>query len=124
MKRSHILIAFLLVIDLMGPATADQYPSRPVTIIVPYAAGGATDIVARLVAKGLWDELGQSFNNEVGGKTGESTYSLQPTALDPQGDIKSNSEREQDDHPRGREPQVGSDRIAEDNQAGAQANAY
>jgi tripartite-type tricarboxylate transporter receptor subunit TctC len=69
MKILHILLTSLILGGLMRPAAADQYPSRPVTIIVPYAAGGATDIVARLAAKGLWDELGQSFavENRGGG---------------------------------------------------------
>jgi tripartite-type tricarboxylate transporter receptor subunit TctC len=69
-KIPHFLIALLLIIGLMRPAAADQYPSRPVTVIVPYAAGGATDIVARLVAKGLLDELGQSFSVENKGGGG------------------------------------------------------
>lgn len=39
---------------------ADNYPSRPITLVVGYAAGGATDIVARLMAKSLSDSLGQA----------------------------------------------------------------
>jgi tripartite-type tricarboxylate transporter receptor subunit TctC len=70
MKVSHILLASMILGGLMGPAAADQYPSRPVMVIVPYAAGGATDIVARLVAKGLWDEFGQSFTVENRGGGG------------------------------------------------------
>lgn len=44
-----------------GPAVAaaQEYPSRPITMVVGYAAGGATDIVARLVAKSLSDTFGQ-----------------------------------------------------------------
>ncbi len=38
-----------------------KYPSHPVTMVVGYAAGGATDIVARLLAKSLSQELGQTF---------------------------------------------------------------
>lgn len=38
---------------------ADAYPARPITLVVGYAAGGATDIVARLVAKSLSSSLGQ-----------------------------------------------------------------
>lgn len=37
------------------------YPSKPVTILVGFSAGGTTDVLARIVAKGLGDELGQSF---------------------------------------------------------------
>jgi Tripartite tricarboxylate transporter family receptor len=41
-------------------ASAQTYPSRPISIIVPFPAGGATDVVARVLAKGLSDRLGQS----------------------------------------------------------------
>lgn len=70
MKVRKAFLASLMVGTLAGQAmAADVYPSRPVTIFVPYAAGGATDTVARLVAKGLSDELGNSFvvENRSGG---------------------------------------------------------
>jgi tripartite-type tricarboxylate transporter receptor subunit TctC len=38
----------------------DSYPSRPVTLIVPYAAGGSMDLVSRIVSEGLGARLGQS----------------------------------------------------------------
>ena len=48
---------------LFGAAQAvaqDNYPSRPVTLIVPYAAGGSIDLVARILAEGLTARLGQT----------------------------------------------------------------
>lgn len=46
----------------VGPALAqDNFPARPVTMIVPFPAGGATDIMGRFVADRLGRELGQSF---------------------------------------------------------------
>jgi tripartite-type tricarboxylate transporter receptor subunit TctC len=43
------------------PAAAGGYPAHTVTIYVPYAPGGATDIVARVLAEGMHQELGQTF---------------------------------------------------------------
>src|SRR5262245_659995 len=50
-------------------ARAQAYPTRPVRIIVPVAAGGATDVLARLVGQWLSDRLGQQFivENRPGG---------------------------------------------------------
>jgi putative tricarboxylic transport membrane protein len=42
-----------------GEAAAQVYPSRPLTMVVPYPAGGPTDAVARILAEGLRAPLGQ-----------------------------------------------------------------
>jgi len=55
------VIAALAALPLPALAqSADSYPSRPVKILVPYAPGGATDIIARIVAAKLTESFGQS----------------------------------------------------------------
>jgi len=53
----------------LKPAAAQAYPARPVTLIVPWGAGGGTDATARIVAALLEKDLGQPFNvvNRTGG---------------------------------------------------------
>ena len=74
MKKLHFLA--LLGSVLFGLATAqvraDTYPSRVVTIVVPYPAGGSVDGVARLLAQKLTESFGQSFivENRAGGAGG------------------------------------------------------
>jgi len=55
------LIAWLYCLLAVSAAAQDNYPSKPVRILVPYGPGGATDIIARIVAARLTDALGQSF---------------------------------------------------------------
>jgi tripartite-type tricarboxylate transporter receptor subunit TctC len=56
--RIAVLCAALL---LSAGASAEQYPNRPVRVIVPFPAGGPTDVVARLIAHKLSEKLGQQF---------------------------------------------------------------
>jgi tripartite-type tricarboxylate transporter receptor subunit TctC len=53
-----------------GPAAAQQFPSRTLTIIVPFAAGGPTDTVTRLVAEAMGRDLGQTVVVENAGGAG------------------------------------------------------
>ncbi|GLK71506.1 tripartite tricarboxylate transporter substrate binding protein [Ancylobacter dichloromethanicus] len=59
----------MLTLPFAAPARADTYPSRPITVIVPYPAGGGTDIVARTLTGLLEKELGVPINviNKAGG---------------------------------------------------------
>lgn len=56
-----IVAAVLGLLVVAAPVSAQQYPSRPVTIIVPYPAGGPTDETARVVAQSVSTQLHQSF---------------------------------------------------------------
>src|SRR6478672_9982598 len=72
--RKFLFWAISAFIFASAPATAQPYPSRPITLIVPYAAGGSVDVVARVVADKLGERLGQNVVIEnvagAGGVTG------------------------------------------------------
>lgn len=59
LTKLSIALIFAILAAASG-ATAQTYPSRPVTVIVPFAAGGVTDIVARIVSERMNKALGQS----------------------------------------------------------------
>jgi tripartite-type tricarboxylate transporter receptor subunit TctC len=54
-------LAMVIAVEVAGAQQTDAYPSRPVRLIVPFAAGGLNDVVARLVAPYLERALGQPF---------------------------------------------------------------
>ena len=63
MKRIHGLLGAVLLAAASGAAaqSADSYPSRPVRLVVGYAAGGPTDVSTRVMAQYLSTRLGQQF---------------------------------------------------------------
>jgi tripartite-type tricarboxylate transporter receptor subunit TctC len=60
LNRRHISLALLSATVAPTLAFAQAYPARPVKLIVPYAAGGGTDAIARIVAQVMGEKLGQT----------------------------------------------------------------
>ena len=82
MSRPRTIAFAAILCTLIGvlpwhAKAADDYPSRPVTVVVPFTPGGSTDIMARYEAEVLQRALGQSFVVEnkpgAGGSIGETT---------------------------------------------------
>jgi tripartite-type tricarboxylate transporter receptor subunit TctC len=59
-KRGSILLGFIgLVLALTAPVAADDYPNRPVRLIIPFPPGGSNDVVGRVIATHLGEQLGK-----------------------------------------------------------------
>jgi tripartite-type tricarboxylate transporter receptor subunit TctC len=92
MRCIRILVALGSVVFCPASAQAQVYPSKPITIVVPYPAGGATDVIARAVAKRLTEVWGRSVvienkpgaNGQIGGtyvaRSAPDGYTLLATA--------------------------------------------
>jgi len=66
-----IALAFAAATAISSPAAAQVYPSRPITLVVPYPAGGAFDAIARILTEHMRMSLGQPVIIEnIGGATG------------------------------------------------------
>src|SRR5467141_1356924 len=66
-------------------AWAQTYPTRPVTIVVPFAPGGTTDVVARIVGEHLSRRLGQQFVIENVAGAGGTTGTIRTMRASPDG---------------------------------------
>ena len=72
--KTSVLLGLLAVASAAGLDAAGGYPGHPVKVIVPFPAGGVTDIATRVIAQRLSERLGQQFYVEniggVGGNIG------------------------------------------------------
>lgn len=71
MHMRRVVIGGLLALAALSAPAAAQYPNKPITIIVPFAAGGPTDVVTRIVGEHMSRTLGQTILVEnIGGAGG------------------------------------------------------
>jgi tripartite-type tricarboxylate transporter receptor subunit TctC len=82
MRRIAVAVALAL---LATSAPAQDYPGRPITLIVPYAAGGGNDVMARIVAERMSRTLGQQIVIENKGGAGGSIATRQIAKAAPDG---------------------------------------
>src|SRR5260370_35881356 len=68
---SRIVLGFLFALATFPPAIAQEWPTRTITLVVPFTPGGGVDISARLQAQAIGDILGQNVIVEnIGGGAG------------------------------------------------------
>jgi tripartite-type tricarboxylate transporter receptor subunit TctC len=84
MIRRDVLLAALLAAQAAS-AVAQDYPSRPITLVVPYAAGGGNDLMARTAAEKMSKTLGQQIVIENRGGAGGSIATRQIAKAAPDG---------------------------------------
>src|SRR5215467_6875898 len=60
-KFFHVAAGAIAAANYPHSALALNYPTRPITIVVPFAAGGATDVLARVLADAMGKSLGQTM---------------------------------------------------------------
>lgn len=80
----RILLGTAFVFGLAGAAAAD-YPDRAITLVIPFAAGGSTDVVGRIVAERMSADLGQQVVVQNVGGAGGSLGATQVAEADPDG---------------------------------------
>src|SRR5262249_2961439 len=85
MSALHAVLAVVLLLAGVAPSLAQNYPSRPVRVVVGFPAGGPTDVIARLVAQKLSESLGQQFVVENMGGAGGHTASGHVARATPDG---------------------------------------
>ena len=84
-RSRFALAAFVVAILLPAVALAQDYPSRPITLIVPYSAGGGNDLMARTAGEKMSKTLGQQIVIENRGGAGGSIATRQIAKSAPDG---------------------------------------
>jgi tripartite-type tricarboxylate transporter receptor subunit TctC len=84
-RTATIFAAFAIALSLGNFARAQDYPTRPVKIVVPFGAGGGTDALARFLARGLEQRLGQPFIIENRGGSGTTLGATAVARSEPDG---------------------------------------
>jgi tripartite-type tricarboxylate transporter receptor subunit TctC len=74
----HLSVALVLIAAGIAIAKAETYPSRPITIVVPYPAGGPTDTLARILTDRMSGSLGQPLIIENVAGAGGSERAVRP----------------------------------------------
>ncbi len=80
-----LILAAALALAAPAPATAQEYPSKTITMIVPFAAGGSSDVIARLVGDEMGRVLGQRIVMENMGGAGGATALSRASRAEPDG---------------------------------------
>jgi tripartite-type tricarboxylate transporter receptor subunit TctC len=81
----RIIVAALVAVLLAAPAAAQPYPARPITVVVPFPAGGPSDVVARIIAEQMGKVLGQTMVVENVGGAGGTIGSARVATATPDG---------------------------------------
>jgi putative tricarboxylic transport membrane protein len=81
----HLLMIFTALIVALGSAVAQDYPTRPINIIVPAAAGGPTDTISRITAQAMSKVLGQQITIENAGGAGGTIGTGRVVRAEPDG---------------------------------------
>ncbi|MGC2714189.1 MAG: tripartite tricarboxylate transporter substrate-binding protein, partial [Pseudolabrys sp.] len=84
MKKA-LFAAALAALAFAGPAAAQNFPTRPITMVIPFAAGGPQDTIGRIVAQRMGELLGQTVVIENVGGAGGMTGSKRVAEAKPDG---------------------------------------
>jgi tripartite-type tricarboxylate transporter receptor subunit TctC len=85
MLRTAVALTFAGLLASAGSATAQNYPTKPITMIVPFAAGGPADVFGRVIAPRMSETLGQQVIVEAIGGAGGMTGSKRAANAAPDG---------------------------------------